>query len=127
MFKKYGIAGIILIVLLQVNFFLKIQPFANWYFPLIWVAYILVIDAAVYNLRGRSWINNHFLSFVGVFILSAFFWYIFEALNIFVQNWSYAGTAALGAGKGAFKFLSFAKTLSQINTYFRHPQHDCSP
>lgn len=111
MFKKYGVAGIILIILLQVNFFLKIEPFASWYFPLIWVAYILVVDAAVYNLKRKSWISNSFLSFVGVFILSAFFWYVFEALNIFVQNWDYVGTVSLGRGKALFKFLSFATVL----------------
>jgi len=35
MFKKYGFIGIFLIIFVEFNFLLKIQPFANWYFPII--------------------------------------------------------------------------------------------
>gem|GEM_PF-5300006 len=35
MFRKYGLIGVILIVLVQLNFFFKLRPLADWYFPLI--------------------------------------------------------------------------------------------
>lgn len=120
MLRRYGIIGLILIFLLELNFFFKIQPFANWYFPLIWLSYILVIDSVIYNLKKRSWINNHFWGFVGVFILSAFFWYGFEALNVFVRNWNYIGSGALGSGvsHSIFRFLSFSTVLpALLETY----------
>ena len=53
MFRKYGFIGIILIVLIEINFFLKIEPFASWYFPLIWLGYILTIDALIYDLSDN--------------------------------------------------------------------------
>ena len=42
MFRGYGFLGIVLIVLAQINFFFKIEPFASKYFIIIWVGYILV-------------------------------------------------------------------------------------
>ena len=114
MFKKYGVIGIILIILVEINFFLKIQPFANWYFPIVWFSYILIIDALVYNIRKRSLINNHIFHFIGLFILSVFFWYIFEFFNIFVQNWTYVGTEGLGSAKQIFTILSFSTVLPAL-------------
>ena len=115
MFKKYGILGIILIVLTQLNFIFKIEPFASWYFPIIWLGYILVIDALIYKLKKSSLISNRFYTFIGLFILSAFFWYIFEFLNTFaVNNWTYIGTEALGQSRTLFEYISFATVLPAL-------------
>ena len=70
MFKKWGIIGIILIILSQINFFLKIQPFADWYFPIIWIGYILIIDAVIYNINKKS------LEIIISFILLAYSYYL---------------------------------------------------
>jgi hypothetical protein len=58
--------------------------------------------------------NNHFFHFIGLFILSAFFWSIFEFLNIFVQNWTYTGVENLGRGKEIFTILSFSTVLPAL-------------
>ncbi len=112
-FKTYGIVGIILIFLVELNFFFKIQPFANWYFPIIWLGYILVIDAIVYKLKGKSFINNHILQFIGLFVLSSLFWYVFEFLNFFVQNWEYIGLASFDNERLLvfFKLIAFSTVL----------------
>ena len=115
MFKKYGLIGIIFIVLVEINFFLKIQPFANWYFPIIWFSYILLIDAIVYKIRKNSLINNHFYHFIGLFILSIFFWYIFEFFNIFIQNWEYIELEGLGIKeRWILKVVSFSTVLPAL-------------
>ena len=114
MFKKWGIIGIILIILSQINFFLKIQPFADWYFPIIWLGYILTIDAVIYNINKKSLVNNHFFHFIGLFILSALFWHIFEILNLFTQNWNYIGADNLGSIKYIFKLISFSTVLPAL-------------
>ena len=114
MFKKWGVIGIILIILTQINFFLKIQPFADWYFPIIWIGYILTIDAAIYSINKKSLVNNHLLHFISLFILSASFWYIFEILNLFTQNWNYIGTDSLGNVKLIFKLISFSTVLPAL-------------
>lgn len=114
MFKKYGVLGIILIVLMELNFIFKIEPFAHWYFPLIWFGYILVIDALVYKIKGNSLISNRTGLFLGLVIISAFFWWVFELVNIGVSNWNYSGTQGLGAGHNIFGFLSFATVLPAL-------------
>src|SRR3990167_6805125 len=97
MFKKYGMFGLILIILVEINFFLKIQPFADWYFPIVWLGYILVIDSLVFKLRKDSLISNRFSQFIGMLILSAVFWWVFEFFNGFVGNWVYLGGSNIGA------------------------------
>ncbi len=116
MFRKYGFIGIILILLVELNFFLKLQPFADWYFPLIWLGYILTVDALIYKLRGNSLISNRFPQFLGMIIISALFWWIFEFMNIPVQNWNYSGLEGIAqsggnAAKNLFGMLSFATVL----------------
>ncbi len=112
--KLYGLLGIILITLTQINFFLKIQPFANWYFPIVWFGYILTLDSLVYKIKGSSLINNRLKTFLGILVISALFWYIFELTNISVQSWSYQGTSGLGGFKQLFGFLSFATVLPAL-------------
>lgn len=89
MFKKYGLIGILLIIVVEINFFLKIQPLASWYFPIIWLGFILVIDAIIYKLRKHSPLMNQPLKLAFIFLLSIPFWYVFEFFNVFILNWSY--------------------------------------
>lgn len=89
MFKWYGFIGILLILLTELNFIFKIEPFASWYFPIIWLGYILTIDSIIYKLKNQSPISNQRLKFLFILILSIPFWYIFEVFNIFVANWYY--------------------------------------
>jgi len=114
MFRKYGFFGIALIVLVELNFIFKIQPFANWYFPLIWFGYILTIDALVYKLRGNSLISNRFGQFVGMIVISVLFWWVFEFVNISVNNWTYTGLEGLTRWKDIFGSLSFATVLPAL-------------
>lgn len=117
-FKYYGIVGIALIFLVEINFLLKVQPFANWYFPIIWLGYILLIDSLVCKLKNNSLLSNRFPQLLGMFVISALFWFIFEFLNIGVQNWSYSGIEILDLGnffnRQLFGFLSFSTVLPAL-------------
>ena len=114
MFRKYGFVGIVMLIFLQLNFIFKIQPFANWYFPLIWFSYILIIDAIVYQLKGNSLISNRFRQFLGIVLISGLFWWIFEFTNMSLSNWSYSGTGGLGPLVQLFGFLSFCTVLPAL-------------
>ena len=114
MFRKYGFIGILLIVLVQINFFLKIQPFANWYFPIVWFGYILIIDAIVYKLRKNSLISNRFYQFLGMIIISMVLWWIFEFVNLPVKNWGYTGLQGLNTKINLFASLSFSTVLPAL-------------
>ena len=114
MFKKYGLLGILLIIFVEANFFLEIQPFANWYFPIVWIGYILTIDALVYKLRGNSLISNRFSQFLGMFVISALFWWIFELINIALQNWSYFGAERFGVWRNLYGMIAFGTMLPAL-------------
>ncbi len=111
MFKWYGLIGIVLIILAEINFFYQIQPFASWYFPIIWFAYILAIDALVFKIRGNSLISNRSPQFLGMVIISALFWWVFEFTNYSLGNWSYSGTANIVKSINLFGTIAFATVL----------------
>lgn len=98
-----------MIIFVEINFFLRIQPFANWYFPIVWFGYIFLIDAVVYQIKGRSLIKNRPLTFIGMLLLSIAFWYTFEFFNYFIQNWSY-NSIERSTGK-LFAIISFSTVL----------------
>ncbi|MEK6934320.1 MAG: hypothetical protein AABW46_00415 [Nanoarchaeota archaeon] len=111
MFKWYGILGILIVLLMEINFFVKLQPFANWYFPIIWLGYILVLDAVNKKISGKSLISDNFSKFLGIVIISALFWWIFEFANLGIQNWEYSGLIEDLRIRNLFGLLSFATVL----------------
>ena len=72
--------------------------FASWtrlgvfgeyaFFPQ-WLGYILTVDALVAWRRGESLLTAHPREWMALFLLSAPIWWVFEGLNVFVQNWHY--------------------------------------
>ena len=115
-FHFYGIIGLLLMILTEINFIYKIEPFASWYFPLIWFGYIFLVDALVYKIKGNSLISSRFKTFLGLVLISAFFWYIFELTNISLNNWIYHGLENLVKRNSLkiFSILSFATVLPAL-------------
>jgi len=118
LFRKYGIAGIILILIAQVNFIFKIEPLASWYFPVIWFGYIFTLDAINYKLHRKSLITNNFKKFIFLIILSAAIWWTFEFFNVAVKNWSYFHATGysepLWLRRYIFRTLAFGSVLPAI-------------
>jgi hypothetical protein len=56
-----------------------------------WIAYIVVINALPYRRTGRCLMTRDTRFFLWLFPVSAAFWWFFEYLNRFVQNWYYVG------------------------------------
>jgi len=112
MFKKYGVIGIILIIIVEINFIYKVEPFASWYFPLVWFGYILVLDSIVYKLKKDSLLMNRPYQFFGLLIASSLFWWIFEFVNLRLGNWNYNGaTGILALGNVLKKTIAFSTVL----------------
>ncbi len=103
-----------LIIFVEMNFFLEIQPFASWYFPLVWLGYILVIDAMVYKLRGNSLISNRLPQILGMAVISMLAWWIFEFVNIPLKNWSYSGGETFSIWMNLMGSVSFATVLPAL-------------
>jgi hypothetical protein len=69
------------------------EPFQPHTFIPLWAAYILTLNALTYRRAGRCLMMERPLSFLLLFPVSAAFWWFFEYLNRFVQNWYYVGPA----------------------------------
>src|SRR3989344_188063 len=117
MFRKYGLLGILMILFVELNFLLKIQPFAHWYFQIAWLGYILTIDALNYRLRGKSLLMNKTKEFILLFLIGAAFWWIFEFINYGVGNWDY-GSLDSGLRAGGLNFwratIAFSTVLPAV-------------
>jgi len=68
--------------------FVRFQPHT---FTPLWVSFILVVNALCHRQTGRCMMVERTRFFFLLFAVSAAFWWFFEYLNRFVQNWSYTG------------------------------------
>jgi hypothetical protein len=66
------------------------------FFPL-WVSFILLFNALTYQRTGQCLLLDHPRFFLSLFLWSAIFWWYFEYLNRFVQNWRYVGLQPMTA------------------------------
>lgn len=91
------------------------QPFqAHTFFPL-WCGYIVLVNALTFRRVGRCMLLNRPRYFLMLFPLSAGFWWCFEYLNRFVQNWYYLGAGELSAGAYVLRAtVSFSTVLPAV-------------
>jgi hypothetical protein len=68
-------------------------------FTPLWLGYIAVMNGLTTARTGTSVMRRHPGHFLLLFPLSAAFWWIFEYLNRFVQNWYYLGGRELTSGE----------------------------
>ena len=71
-------------------------PFQLFTFSLLWLGYIVIVNALTAGRTGRCMLTHRPVYFLALFPSSAAFWWFFEYLNRFVQNWHYMGIDVLG-------------------------------
>jgi len=87
----------------------------HWGFFPMWVGYCLTIDALVYWRTGTSLLMRGWQKYVGLFIVSAPVWWIFELLNLRTQNWVYVGAETFSPQEYAFwTTLSFTTVIPAV-------------
>ena len=87
----YGWLGLASLVAAEWLMFRGVEPVATYFTPMAWTAYILIADAAVLAIAGRSRLHDAPREFAQVALLSIPLWLIFEAYNLRLQNWAYFG------------------------------------
>jgi hypothetical protein len=91
------------------------QTWQTYTFPLLWFGYIMVINACTYSRTGRCMLMNQPKFLMKLFILSAGFWWTFEYLNQFVQNWHYVGMEDIPSVTTVFWMtISFSTVLPAV-------------
>ncbi|GAC1450682.1 MAG: hypothetical protein PVSMB4_09800 [Ktedonobacterales bacterium] len=84
----YAYAGALLNALAWISSWGRIGPWPYTFFFL-WLGFILALDGLNVARSGTSLLTRGLGRFVLLFVYSSPFWWIFEALNIPVQNWHY--------------------------------------
>lgn len=63
----------------------------HWAFTPMWVGYCLLVDGLVFRRKGTSLLKRSWRAYLGLFGVSVLSWWLFELLNLRLQNWTYDG------------------------------------
>lgn len=90
-------------------------PRTYWAFFPLWLGYSVTVDALVRWRTGTSLLTRSWRQYVGLFLISAPAWWIFEALNLRTQNWIYLGADQFTTVQYAFwTTLSFTTVMPAV-------------
>jgi len=67
-------------------------PRTHWAFFPMWLGYCLTVDGLVLWRSGTSLLTRSWRKYIGLFLISALIWWIFEAINWRLKNWHYEGS-----------------------------------
>jgi hypothetical protein len=109
-----GVAGGLIFWMLAWTRFPWFEAFQPHTFTPLWLSYIVVINALTYRRRGTCMMLDRPLFFLALFPFSALFWWFFEYLNRFVQNWHYAGVQFGPGAYFGYASLSFSTVLPAV-------------
>ena len=81
----------------------------------LWLSYILVINALSVRRKGSCLMTRRPLALICLFLGSMLFWWFFEYLNRFVQNWYYLGISTFSPLEYVlFASASFSTVLPAV-------------
>ncbi len=84
------------------------------FFPL-WLGYALVVDGLVWLRSGTSLWSRSRRAYLGLFLVSAPAWWLFELINWRTANWEYVGRAAFtDLQYAALASLSFSTVMPAV-------------
>ena len=112
--KTFIYAGFFLFLSATALNFLKMEPVHNLYYLFAWWSYIFFIDGVIYLIRGESLIISRTGQFFKLLLWSAFIWFIFELLNLRLQNWHYINIPSSDYLRWTGYILSYATVLPGI-------------
>jgi len=114
-FPVYGWIGLSLATCSWILNWALSGPRTHWAFFPLWLGYCLSVDAIVRARTGTSLLTRSWRRYVGLFMVSAPAWWLFEAFNLRTQNWVYAGLQQFSTPMYAFwTTLSFSTVVPAV-------------
>ncbi len=116
-FPPWGWCGIVsgglfwILAWTRFSWFAPLQP--HTFIPL-WLSFIVVANALGKHRTGRCIMTDRPVFFLLLFPVSAAFWWFFEYLNRFVQNWHYSGVEYTPGRYFLYATLSFSTVLPAV-------------
>jgi hypothetical protein len=87
----------------------------HWGFFPLWLGYCLTVDALVLWRTGTSLLTRSWRKYIGLFLVSAPVWWLFEAMNLRTQNWFYDGAEFFSPlTYGLLTTLSFTTVIPAV-------------
>ncbi|HEM47239.1 MAG TPA: hypothetical protein ENO23_09390 [Alphaproteobacteria bacterium] len=90
-FPRYGWLGAAIILAAEILLLRGVRVVGMYFTPIVWTGWILFADALARRIAGRSPIANRRREFLLTIPASIACWYVFEGINLLLQNWSYHG------------------------------------
>ena len=106
-FPWWGWSGLALVGIAWFIAWTRVSCFAPlqiFIFTPTWIGYILVVNGLTYKRTGHCILRDRPRYLLSLFAISAVFWWYFEYLNRFVQNWYYVRISNLSP----FQYFLFA-------------------
>lgn len=117
-FPLWGWGAICLCAVAWVLAWTRFDWFADYQiftFSPLWIGYIGVVNALTFARSGRCMLLHRPKYLAGLFVVSAVFWWYFEFLNRFVQNWYYINIEGLSSAQYVlFATLPFSTVLPAV-------------
>jgi hypothetical protein len=80
-FALHGYAGVLIIAAAEVLLISGNRLVGYWFTPIVWTGYILLVDALLHKIKGRSLLMNDRLEFLVLAIISIGGWWLCEFYN----------------------------------------------
>ena len=114
-----GILGTVSAWLLAWSRFSWFEIYQAHTFPLLWLGYIVILNAVTFQRTRNCLLIDRPRFLIRLFILSAGFWWTFEYLNQYVNNWHYVNVPETSFFEYVvFTSLSFSTVLPAVlSTY----------
>ncbi|MGB7875740.1 MAG: hypothetical protein WBL25_15275 [Anaerolineales bacterium] len=90
-FPAHGWLGLVLAITFWILNWTLPGTRTHWGFFPMWLGYCLTIDGMVFRRKGTSLLTRSWRKYIGLFLVSAPVWWLFELLNLRTQNWTYPG------------------------------------
>ena len=88
---RYFWLGVLTLVAGEGLMIARVPFVTQWFTPIMWTGYILIIDAWIRQRRGTSLLSSHPVEFALLCTISVGSWLIFEGYNVLLGNWIYLG------------------------------------
>ena len=122
-FPKWGYLGYALLGISWVIAWTRLPSFSGiqiYTFTPLWLGFIVVVNAHVHQRSNTAPLYKSPSKFAGLFLLSALFWWGFEFLNRFTENWIYTGVEGLSASHYYIHgSICFSTVLPAVYSVFR--------
>lgn len=113
-FPPHTWLGVFILIASEILLIFGLRVVIEWFTPIMWTGYILIMDGWLRKQSGESWLTNRAKEFPLLVLASVGIWVLFEAYNLHLQNWYYLSLPRSEILKTVGYFWSFATIIPGV-------------